>query len=154
MVKNLPAMQKTRVRSLDQEHLLRRKWQPTPGFLTWKIPWTEEPGGLQFMGSQRVRHDLALKQQYGIRQDYSVCHRLFPFCFPLFSWYFYYICVTKAYSHYISSFLLITISLTLTEKYIPHLHPQTLWQYWALQTFGCLSTKLTLDSAHELLTVP
>ena len=30
----------------------------------WEIPWTEEPGGLQFMGSQRVRHDLATKQQY------------------------------------------------------------------------------------------
>ena len=34
-----------------------RKWQPTPAFLPGKIPWTEEPGGLQSMGSQRVRHD-------------------------------------------------------------------------------------------------
>ena len=53
-----------------------------------------------------------------------------------------------------SSFLLITISLNLTEKYMPHLHPQTLWQYWPLQTFGCLSSKLTLGSAHESLAVP
>ena len=35
----------------------RRKWQTTPVFLTWKIPWIEEPGGLQSMGSQRVGHD-------------------------------------------------------------------------------------------------
>ena len=36
----------------------RRKWQPTPIFLAWKIPWTEEHGGLQSMGSQRVGHNL------------------------------------------------------------------------------------------------
>ena len=35
----------------------RRKWQPTPVFLPGKIPWTEEPGRLQSMGSQRVRHN-------------------------------------------------------------------------------------------------
>ena len=35
----------------------RRKWQPTPVILAWRIPWTEEPGGLQSMGSQRVGHD-------------------------------------------------------------------------------------------------
>ena len=34
-----------------------RKWQPTPVILAWRIPWTEEPGGLQSMGSQRVGHD-------------------------------------------------------------------------------------------------
>ena len=37
----------------------RRKWQPTPVFLAWKIPWTEEPGRLQSMESQRVRHNWA-----------------------------------------------------------------------------------------------
>ena len=35
----------------------RRVWQPTPVFLSGKSPWTEEPGGLQSMGFQRVRHD-------------------------------------------------------------------------------------------------
>ena len=35
----------------------RRAWQPTPGFLSGESPWTEEPGGLQSMGSQRVRHN-------------------------------------------------------------------------------------------------
>ena len=41
----------------------RRKWQPPSNILALKIPGTEEPGGLQFMGSQRVRHNLATKQQ-------------------------------------------------------------------------------------------
>ena len=35
----------------------RREWQPTPVFLAWRIPWTEEPGGLQSMGSQTVKHN-------------------------------------------------------------------------------------------------
>ena len=39
----------------------RRKWQPTPVILAWKIPWTEEPGALQSMGSQRVRHNWTTK---------------------------------------------------------------------------------------------
>ena len=40
----------------------RRKWQLTPSILAWEVPWTEEPGGLQCMGSQRVGHDLVTKQ--------------------------------------------------------------------------------------------
>ena len=57
MVKNLPDMQETWVRSLGWEDLWRREWQPTPVFLPEESPRTEEPGGLQSMGSQRVRHD-------------------------------------------------------------------------------------------------
>ena len=41
----------------------RRKWQPPPVFFAWEIPWTEEPGELQSMWLQRVRHNLATKQQ-------------------------------------------------------------------------------------------
>ena len=55
--KGLSAMQETWVWSLGWEDPRRREWQPTPVFLAWKIPWTEEPGGLQSMGSQRVGHD-------------------------------------------------------------------------------------------------
>ena len=57
MVKNLPAMQDIQVQSLDQEDPLEKGMASHSRILTWKIPWTEEPGGLQFMGSQRVRHD-------------------------------------------------------------------------------------------------
>ena len=45
VVKNLPAMQETRVQSLGGEIPWRRKWQPTPD-VAWEIPWTEEPGKL------------------------------------------------------------------------------------------------------------
>ena len=57
MVKNLPEMQETQVQSLVQEDLLEKGVATHSGILAWKIPWTEEPGGLQFMGLQRVRHD-------------------------------------------------------------------------------------------------
>ena len=57
MVKNLPAMQETWVLSLDWEDALEKGMETHSSILVWKIPWTEEPGGLQFMGSQRVRHD-------------------------------------------------------------------------------------------------
>ena len=57
MVKNLPAMQETRVRSLGWEDSLEKGLAIYSSTLTWRIPWTEEPGGLQFMGSLRVSHD-------------------------------------------------------------------------------------------------
>ena len=53
-VKNLPALQETWVQSLGWEDPLRRAWQPTPVFLPGDSPWTEEPGGLKFMGLERV----------------------------------------------------------------------------------------------------
>ena len=57
MVKHLPTMQETRVRSLRQEDPLKKEIATHSSTLAWKIPWTEEPGRLQFMGSQRVGHD-------------------------------------------------------------------------------------------------
>ena len=56
MVQNLPAMQETWVLSLCGEDPLEKGMAPNSSILAWRIPWTEEPGGLQFMGSQRVRH--------------------------------------------------------------------------------------------------
>ena len=56
-VKNLPAMQETWVRSLGWEDPLEKGIASHSSILTWRIPWTEEPGGLQSMGSQRVGHD-------------------------------------------------------------------------------------------------
>ena len=50
-------MQETQVQSLGQEDPLRKEMATHSSILTRKIPWTEEPGGLQSMGSQRVRHD-------------------------------------------------------------------------------------------------
>ena len=56
MVKNLPAMQETWVRSLDQEDPLEKKMSTFSSILAWRIPWTEEPSGLQSIGSQRVKN--------------------------------------------------------------------------------------------------
>ena len=56
-VKNLPAVQETQVPSLGWEDPLEKGVVTHSSILAWKIPWTEEPGGLQSMGSQRVRHD-------------------------------------------------------------------------------------------------
>ena len=50
MVKHLPAMRETRVRSLGQEDLLEKEMATHSSTLAWKIPWTEEPGELQAMG--------------------------------------------------------------------------------------------------------
>ena len=57
MVKHLSAMQETRVRSLVREDPLEKAMAAHSSILAWKIPWTEQPGGLQPMGSQRVGHD-------------------------------------------------------------------------------------------------
>ena len=56
-VKSLPAMQETRLRSLGQEDPLEKEMATHSSILAWEIPWTEEPGGLLSMGSQRVGHD-------------------------------------------------------------------------------------------------
>ena len=57
MVKNLPAMQETLVQNLGWEDPLEKEMATHSSTLPWRIPWTEEPGGLQFMGSHRVGHD-------------------------------------------------------------------------------------------------
>ena len=57
MVKNLPAMQETQVGSLVWDDPLEKGKATDSNTLAWKIPWTEEPGKLQSMGSQRVRHN-------------------------------------------------------------------------------------------------
>ena len=56
-VKNLPAMQETWVQSLGWEDPLEEDMATHSSILAWRIPWTEEPGGLQSMGLQRVRHE-------------------------------------------------------------------------------------------------
>ena len=57
MVRNLPAMQETRVRSLGQEDPLQKGMATHSCILAWRIPWTELPGRLQSTGLQKVGHD-------------------------------------------------------------------------------------------------
>ena len=61
-------MQETQIGSLGQEDTLEKEMATRSSILAWEILWTEEPGGLQSMGSQRVRHNLATKLQ-----QYSQC---------------------------------------------------------------------------------
>ena len=56
-LKHLPAMWETWVRSLGQEDPLEKEMATRSSILAWRIPWMEEPGGLQSTGSQRVGHD-------------------------------------------------------------------------------------------------
>ena len=56
-VKNPPTMQETQVQSLGQEDPLEKGMATHSSILAWRIPWTEEPGGLRSMGSQKVGHD-------------------------------------------------------------------------------------------------
>ena len=57
MVKSLPAIWETGVQYLGWEDPLEKEMATHSSILTWRIPWTEEPGGLQSMGSQRVGHN-------------------------------------------------------------------------------------------------
>ena len=61
VVKNLPTMQETQVRSQGQENPLEKGMATHSSIPAWRIPWTEEPGELHSMGSQRVRHDRTTK---------------------------------------------------------------------------------------------
>ena len=62
--------EETWVRSLGREDPLEKEMATHSSILAWEIPWTEEPGGLQSMGSQRVGYDLATKQQqHGFCED-------------------------------------------------------------------------------------
>ena len=56
-VKCLPAMQETQILALDGEDPLEKEMASLSSILAWRIPWTEEPGGLQTTGLQRVGHD-------------------------------------------------------------------------------------------------
>ena len=62
-------MQEIQVWSLGQEDPLEKEMETHSGILAWRLPWTEEPGGLQSVGSQRVRHDLAIKQKQRSHQQ-------------------------------------------------------------------------------------
>ena len=64
MVKNLLPLKEMWVPSPIQEDPLEKEMATHLSILAWEIPWTEEPGGLQSMGSQRIRYDLATEQQH------------------------------------------------------------------------------------------
>ena len=68
MLKHLPAMRQTQIRSLGQKDPLEKEMATHSSTLAWKMPWTEEPGRLQSMGSQRIGHDWPTSLSFS---DYS-----------------------------------------------------------------------------------
>ena len=76
LVKNLPTVQETWVRSLGWEDSLEKGMATHSSILAWEIPWTEEPGGPQYLESQRVRHDLAAKQPPPWKEDFVTLNKL------------------------------------------------------------------------------
>ena len=69
MVKNSPVMQEMQVQFLGWENAMEMEMATHSSILAWEIPWAERPGGLQSMGSQRVRHNLVTKQQQQSKMD-------------------------------------------------------------------------------------
>ena len=67
IIKHLPTMQETRVQPLGREDLLEKEMATHSSILVWKIPWTEEPGRLQSVGSQRVEHDWATSLTHSLK---------------------------------------------------------------------------------------
>jgi len=73
-VKNLPVMQETQVQSLGQENPLKKGMATYFNTLAWKIPWPEEPKGLQFIGLQRAGHDGAYTHTHTHTHDFYSLH--------------------------------------------------------------------------------
>ena len=73
LVKNLPAMQETQLQSQSGEGPLEKEMATLSSILIWRIPWTGEPGRLQSMGSQRIRHNLGTKPPH----VYTLAHTVY-----------------------------------------------------------------------------
>ena len=82
MVKHLPTMRETRVQSLGWEDLLEKEMATHSSILAWEIPWMEDPGRLQSMGSQRVRHDWATSLHFIRSRPWYKGSPLERFCTP------------------------------------------------------------------------
>ena len=80
-VKHLPTVWETRVQSLGQENPLEKEMATYSRTLAWKIPWTEEPGRVQSMGSQRVRHE-SMAVMFTMVSFLSKVHSILGFSFP------------------------------------------------------------------------
>ena len=83
-VKHLSTMRETWVRALGWEDPLEKEMAIHPSTIAWKIPWTEEPGRLQSMGSQRVRHNWATSLSLSVwtsrRSNQSILNEISPEC--------------------------------------------------------------------------
>ena len=84
MVKHPPVKQKTQVQSLGGENLLEKETATHSGILAWRISWTEETGGLQSLGSQRVGHDWATNTHFNLIYKLERIYSFIPQVFKHF----------------------------------------------------------------------
>ena len=77
LVKSLSAVRETQVRSLGEEDPLEKEMATHSSILAWRIPWTEEPGGLQSMGSQRVGQDCVTKHSTSTYYLFEIASEMF-----------------------------------------------------------------------------
>ena len=110
MVKSLPTMPETRVRSLGWEDPLEKEMATHSSTLAWRIPWMEEPGRLQSMGSQRVRHDWATS----FFLSYTVCKSV--------------TCIANTFKCHFNWLLLKSSGTTLVAQMVKCL--STMWETW------------------------
>ena len=81
MVKNLPVIWETQVQSLGCKDPLEKGMATHSSILAWRIPWTEEPGRLQFTGSQRVKHDEPVMHIHTSYYIFSLQHEFSHTCY-------------------------------------------------------------------------
>ena len=84
MIKHPPAIQKTWVQSLGGENPLEKEMATHSSILAWRISWTEEPGGLQSMGSKRVGHDWATNTHFNLIYKLERIYSFIPQVFKHF----------------------------------------------------------------------
>ena len=130
MVKRLPAMWETWVRSLDREDPLEKEMATHPSTLAWKIPWTEEPYRLQSMGSQRFGHDWA-----------TSLHFTFPISIP----------VQCLFNHWWNKYMSSCLSQISFRHITCWINPHWLIYYIALIVLvSCLKIHIFLGSVHSM----
>ena len=117
VVENLPAMQETQVRSLDQEDPLEKEMTTHSSILAWKIPWTEEPGGLQSMVSQGVGHNWVRACEHTRAHTHTLFQIVVNACFVFFLILYPQGIITSLYLQgIITTNTYVTTSLVKTEK--------------------------------------
>ena len=136
-VKNLPAMQETQVQLLDLEDPLEEGIATHSSILSWKIPWIEEPGGLQSMVLQRVRHDWATVTHTQHVQNSFLYFPILQSCLPFLSPDFLPRCIPLSLSH-----LLNRISL-----YLPLSAPPP---FFSFNQLLALFSVPTIETIHKI----
>ena len=144
MVKNLPAMQETRVQSLGQEDHREKGMATHSSILAWKIPWTEKPGRLHLVGFQRVRHKWATNTSAESKE----CYKSIPGTLGGKS------CLGQAMFPGVSAdshtLILWGIHLMPSAYQSPHLRPQGATMMPGGQNYTSVKNKQTKNSLHVL----